>query len=445
MNTKKHFDKFYENIQLTPAQREDAIIKHTGVCKKLHDYFYPDREYNGDTKLLIGSYGKDTHIRPARDIDVIFMLPQEKFGQYVDNQSNGQSQLLQDIKKILEEKYPDTPIKAFGKVVVLEFADTQHSVDLLPVWENEDGTFTIPNSEGGGSWETWDPRSEIQKIKDSDSKTGKTKSLIRMIKKWTENCSVKIKSVEIENKILDFFQSVGPSKNEYASLVKDFLGFFVQTVLDEETKSHLTTAFDRAAKACEFEAENNTEKAVEEWKKVFGDDFPKLDIEEKEISVVSNSIIRLGDYSHKQELKDVNIFDPKNYPYKAKIIAGLYWGKDDTRVINRRFKTNFESGYQLPPYHWLKYQAITNAPGFDEVWWQVVNTGKHAQSLGPEALRGQIFKGIIEKDGSLIRWERSLYTGMHWIECFIVKDGTCIAKSGRFYVAFLNSEFPYWE
>lgn len=207
MSVNGQFLQFYENIKLTPSQREDAITKHAGVCRKLHDYYYPTIEYNGDTKLLIGSYGKHTHIRPARDIDVIFMLPPEKFEKYNDNQSNSQSQLLQDIKNILEEKYPNTPIKAFGKVVVLEFADTKHNVELLPAWENEDGTFTIPNSESGGYWEQWDPRSEIQRIKDSDFKTGKTKSLIRIIKKWSENCTIKLKSYEIENKVLDFFST----------------------------------------------------------------------------------------------------------------------------------------------------------------------------------------------------------------------------------------------
>ena len=74
--------------------------------------------------------------------------------------------MLQDIKKILVEKYPNTPIKAFGKVVVLEFADTKHDVELLPAWEKEDSTFIIPNSENSGYWEYLDPRSEIQKIKD---------------------------------------------------------------------------------------------------------------------------------------------------------------------------------------------------------------------------------------------------------------------------------------
>ena len=134
INITLHFEQFYEKIQLTRLQREDAKRKYDGVCEKLHGHYYPDSKYNGQTRFLIGSYGKDTHIRPARDIDVIFCMPEDKFYEYDDNQSNCQSQLLQDVKEILEKKYPDTLIKAFGKVVVLEFADPQHNVEILPAW-----------------------------------------------------------------------------------------------------------------------------------------------------------------------------------------------------------------------------------------------------------------------------------------------------------------------
>lgn len=275
MNIQEQFEKFYENIKLTSLQREDAKKKYDGVCKKLHDQYYPDTEYTGQTRLLIGSYGKHTHIRPARDVDVIFIMPTEKFKQYDDNQSNGQSQLLQDIKKILEKKYPDTPIKAFGKVVVLEFSDPQHNIELLPAWENDDKTFTIPNSEDGGSWEKYDPRKEIQNIKDSDEKTKKTKALIRMIKKWAEQCSVKIKSYDIENQVLVFFFSNDTKYDEYSILIKDFFKYFHNNTSNENLKSHLSTALNRATKACEFEDENKIEEAVDEWKKIFGDDFHK--------------------------------------------------------------------------------------------------------------------------------------------------------------------------
>jgi len=61
---RKSFEKFVSNIRLTSAQIEDAKKKYNGVCKKLHNHYYPDSEYNGSTKLLIGSYGKRTNIRP---------------------------------------------------------------------------------------------------------------------------------------------------------------------------------------------------------------------------------------------------------------------------------------------------------------------------------------------------------------------------------------------
>ncbi|MBO8131845.1 MAG: hypothetical protein H0Z29_10100 [Candidatus Marinimicrobia bacterium] len=117
MSIQKQFEQFYENIKLTSSQREDAKRKYNGVCKKLHDHYYPDNEYNGSTKLLIGSYGKHTNIRPPRDVDVLFIMPDDKFDRYDDNESNSQSQLLQDIKRILSEKYSTTEkIKGWGKV-----------------------------------------------------------------------------------------------------------------------------------------------------------------------------------------------------------------------------------------------------------------------------------------------------------------------------------------
>lgn len=414
MSIQEQFEKFYENIKLTSTQREDAITKHTGVCTKLHDYYYPDIEYNGNTKLLIGSYGKQTHIRPARDIDVIFIMPPEKFEQYDDNQSNSQSQLLQDIKSILVEKYPDTPIKAFGKVVVLEFAGTKHDVELLPAWEKEDSTFIIPNSENGGYWEYWDPRSEIQKIKDSDSKTGKTKSLIRMIKKWSENCTAKLKSYQIENKVLDFFTNGDFSDKEYPVLVRDFFNYFYQTASDEDLRSHLDTALNRATKACEFEDKNNLEKSVEEWKKIFGDDFPA--ILEKSISISPEETPALADYSHCESLRW-----PLIVTNKVSIDAYIYDGSKTKKLggIN-------SNGRNLSTGFCLKFVAQTNAKGNFQYYWQVVNTGQAAKLA--QDLRGKIFAD------SQIRWEHTKYTGKHWVECFVVQNNTCVARSGKFFI-----------
>jgi len=313
------FRKFYENIKLTETQREDAKTKYEGVCKKLHDHFY-SKKYDGTTKLLIGSYGKDTMIRPARDVDVIFKMPFEKYKEYDDNKTNSQSQLLQDIKKILEEKYPDTPIKANEKIVAVQFADGTHDVEVVPAWELKNGSFRIPNSANGGSWEDYDYRKDIQKIKDSESKTGQTKFLIRAIKKWYDNCSVQVKTFEIEKTVLSFFASNTVSQNR-ALLIKNFFEYFLNNTYDDKTKSHITTAINRAKKAVEFETHEEYEKAIDEWIKIFGNDFPKT------INKTDNSIdeLRKAYPSSREQFldKDFNIPFRIDSRYSVKIDADV--------------------------------------------------------------------------------------------------------------------------
>ncbi len=187
--TADRFNNFLQNIKLTSSQKEDAKNKYDGVCKKLHDHFY-DNNYSGDTKLLVGSYGKKTNIRPARDVDVFFKIPWDKFSSSYGSQSN----LLQKVRNILKERYYNTDIRADRNVVVVNFSNT-HFIELIPCFEHTipgelKGKFSIPDSTNGGSWKLVDPKAEIEQINNSDKITnGNTKNLIKMIKKWQQNLS----------------------------------------------------------------------------------------------------------------------------------------------------------------------------------------------------------------------------------------------------------------
>ena len=79
----------------------------------------------------------------------------------------------------------------------------------------------------------------------------------------------------------------------------------------------------------------------------------------------------------------------------------------------------------------LRFKAKTNTPWPYKVFWQVVNTDKEARAAN--CLRGGYYDGLIEKGGR-VRKESTLYSGMHWVECFIVKSGVCVARSGEFVV-----------
>jgi hypothetical protein len=88
-------------------------------------------------------------------------------------------------------------------------------------------------------------------------------------------------------------------------------------------------------------------------------------------------------------------------------------------------------GSALPKRASLTFEADTDVPKPYKVYWQVVNTGREAQSAN--GLRGNFDEGTISA-GKLTRNESSLYAGKHSIECFIVKDGLLAARSGQYIV-----------
>jgi hypothetical protein len=83
----------------------------------------------------------------------------------------------------------------------------------------------------------------------------------------------------------------------------------------------------------------------------------------------------------------------------------------------------------LSKYMGLLFIAETNVPHPYSIYWQVVNTGNDAKNAN--CLRGNIF---LSNSNRLTRSESTQYRGMHWIECFIVKDGICVARSGEYIV-----------
>lgn len=408
------FEKFYENIKLTPLQREDARTKYEGVCKKLHGHYYPGSEYDGTTKLLIGSYGKHTNIRPPRDVDVLFIMPPEKLKQYTDNESNGASQLLQDVKEILSKKYSTTEkIKGWVKVVLVQFTDGTHNVELLPAWENNDGTFIIPDATDGGRWEVWDPRTKIKEIAESQKMTGVTKPLIRMIKKWAEKCTVELKSYQIEDEMINFLSNYDPLDSGYGVVARDFFKFFYERCAIEGVGSHLNTAYEHAKKACEFELQGDLEKAAGEWRKIFGDDFPTTLT--KSAGQVDELKPILSDYSHAESPR-WNFVNSD----RVHIDAYVY---DESKT--KKFGGINSDGRNLMPGFALKYIAITNVPN-PQYYWQIVNTGEKAKAAND--LRGNILLD------TQVRWEHTRYFGKHWIECFVIQDNVCVARSGKFFI-----------
>lgn len=289
MSTATRFDRFMSRLSLTTAERTEAELRVASVASNLHERYYLNSAYDGSTKLLIGSHGKRTRVRPPRDVDMVFILPVSEFGRYDDYAGNGQSQLLQDVRRIIADRYPTTLISGNGRVVDVKFT-SGHSVQVVPAFKGP-SKFIIPDSHNGGRWQISDYRAEEKNINDSDSRThGNTRKLIKMIKVWQQVNSVPIKSLTLELRavnflarwayadnsstyhdwmVRDFFAELIPNANNYCTIPGiDERCDYGDAWLPKARRAHAA-----AVEACENEAGNYEHLATEQWQKIFGSTY----------------------------------------------------------------------------------------------------------------------------------------------------------------------------
>jgi len=111
---------------------------------------------------------------------------------------------------------------------------------------------------------------------------------------------------------------------------------------------------------------------------------------------------------------------PVKQQYKAKISASVHSVKGGRKLWQLTVRP-------VPKKVWLRFAVTTNTPLPYDVRWQVVNTGKEA--MDARQLRGDYYEGDVPRNA--VRWETTAFKGTHWVESFIIKDGSCVARSGR--------------
>ena len=204
---------------------------------------------------------------------------------------------------------------------------------------------------------------------------------------------------------------------------------------DEDTFESFKEGFHIIAlKVEEAFVETNLETSIELWRDVFGDAFPASDEDTDLTKSYLAPAMPLASTAHARPLTD--IAGREELRYGVHIDAYLY--SSDGRMKFRGINT----GVKLPSGRAIKYVAKTGAPEPYDIQWQVVNTGAHAQR--ENGLRGKFFKAKLlsgKPNRKDIDWETTLYTGRHWIQCFVINNSVCVGKSDRFYIDVKNPAF----
>lgn len=287
---RQRFTEFHRNLGLTPLQKLDGYTKRSNVVSCLNRAYYGAADDYANS-FFIGSWGKDTAVRPPRDVDVYFVLPASVYQRFQGYVWNRQSALLQEVKAVLASTFSNTNMSGDGQVVLVNFAS--YNVEVVPAFEDT-GHYWICDTNNGGSYKQTAPWAEAQHISDADTaNAGNLRPLIRMLKAWQAYCAVPIKSFQLELLAVAFLAQSPWRHNDWFYfdwLIRDFFAFlyyrantsiivpgtFEIIALGNAWQSRAATAYNRAVKACEYEYANKIVEAGDEWQKIFGTYVPRI-------------------------------------------------------------------------------------------------------------------------------------------------------------------------
>ncbi len=288
----RRFRTFLDNLALTSNQVADGQTKFGGVVSCLNAAYHG---HNSETlnAFYIGSWAKQTRIRPPRDVDLYFLLPLSAYHRFQGYQGNKQSALLQEVKAKLLQTYPRTNIRGDGPVVLVGF--DSYNVEVVPafLYDAGDRSYYVCDTKNGGRYMTTKPLHEVDAIAAADARnSNNVRRLVRMLKAWQAWCSVPIKSFYLELLAVEFMDQCPWRQNDYFYydwISRDFFGWLISKAntfvlapgtfellwLGDAWKSRAETAYARAIKACQYERSNTQGAAGDEWQKIFGFDIPK--------------------------------------------------------------------------------------------------------------------------------------------------------------------------
>lgn len=290
MSLSDWFGTFCSNILINESDLEKISSRYKQITKRINlDYYNSSSETNHG--LYVGSFGRDTEIYTS-DIDILVQLPYETYVKFNGYSSNGQSALLQEVKKVLEKTYSTTYLKGDGQIISLPFSDGIN-FEVLPAFLNKDDSYTFPNTNNGGSWKVTDPKKEIDAINKMNNESNKNlKRLCRMARAWRDKNSVPISGILIDVFAYNFLSSWNEKDKSflyYDWMSRDFFKYlserdtnqsqwkvmgsnrYVSRVgsFESKAKTAYTTACDAIAKEKEYPA-----SAKSKWREIYGSKFP---------------------------------------------------------------------------------------------------------------------------------------------------------------------------
>lgn len=282
-------------VNLSVQNGSTISTRYKAITRRFNTDFW---NTTSDTShsLYVGSYGRNTAIRSFSDLDMIFELPSALYYQYDAYSTNGQSALLQAVRASLQKTYSTSSIGGDGQVVVVSFQD-EVTFEVVPVFNNQGGTYTYPDSNNGGAWKETNPIPEVKAIRDRNIVCNNNLiPLCKMMRAWKQKWNVPIGGLLIDTLAYQFIEKYeyrDKSYFYYDFMCRDFFKWMSEQSLEQVYWKAPGSGqyvygkglFQYKAKQCYNIAseaiadETATPKkewsAKYEWRRIFGTSFPE--------------------------------------------------------------------------------------------------------------------------------------------------------------------------
>lgn len=292
MNVADVFKEFDTTLRVSQGTRSLIAGRHDRIARILNADFRHITNCTDNT-LYVGSYGRGTAIEGISDIDMLIILPysiQQQYDRYI---YNGQSALLQAVRSSLLGTYPNTVIKGDGQIVQVTFSDGT-TFEILPCFDNYNGSYDFPDSNNGGSWKQTYPKAEINAFQDMNVQCNyNLYPLCRMARAWKYNNGVTLKSC-----LLDLFAYRFLSDWEYRNksylyhdyMMRDYFLYLTDIPLAQSSwvmvgsgryyydncyfQYKAKMAYNKSLEAINYQENNHDWSAHNKWREIFGNKFP---------------------------------------------------------------------------------------------------------------------------------------------------------------------------
>ncbi|WP_279401406.1 nucleotide-binding domain-containing protein [Piscibacillus salipiscarius] len=435
---------FYKNYVVLPKSGRDSLFTKKNLnINRLKDGLIEYNEEKGtdykfaEEPIVQGSVAMSTVIQnDSNDYDIDVAIVFEK-----DNLPPGTTATKNVVVNALKKKTNQFKVEPEAKTncVRIVYAEGYH-IDFAIYRRYKDGKKYI-YEHCGSEWRERDPRSLTQwfleQNKEKDYKLREVVRLLKMFSKsrdgWKNMPGGLIQSV-LANEQFQTYERIDERFYYTIKAIKDRLAYNKEVYNPTDSTKSLklvskdSTKMDNLYNRLKdklskldilFTSSCTYNQAIEAWGRVFNHDYWAEQREDNKSSVSKSFATSEMDerYDYKETEEFIYNKFPINIQYQLELKCEVLQKNKSTVWLHSLLNQK----KLLLPGCYLKFMASTNVPSPYNVYWKVKNRGDVAK-------REDCIRGQIEQTDELSHFEPTLFKGDHYVECYIVKEGICVAK-----------------